>query len=107
MSTIIIQGKKEENQKAVNAIKAQFAVVNVKANVPMSDGCTTVIDAFSESLNKEEYSTEEIDKALLCCSSIERKCAECPYVKEPGCKDRLLADAAVSVQRRLTLASNI
>ncbi len=105
MSTIIIQGKTEEGKKIVKALKAQFAVVNVKANVPSVDGCTTILDAFSEPLNREYFTDEEIDKALLCCSNAEKKCNECPFVKEPECKDRLLADAAVSVQRRLSRAS--
>ena len=105
MSTIILQGKPEESKKVVKALKTHFAVVNVKGTIPSVDGCTTVIDAFSETVNKDEYTSEEIDKALLCCASAEKRCSECPYVKEPGCKDRLLSDAAVSIQRRLNNAS--
>lgn len=101
MSTIIMHGSSEESKKVISALKAQFPTVNVKANVISTDGCSTIIETYSETLSKDQYSPAEIDKALLCCSSVEKRCVECPYKKEENCKDRLLADGAVWVQRTL------
>ncbi len=101
MSTIIMHGNQEESKKVISALKSQFPTVNVKANVISADGHSTIIEAYSEMFSKESYSDTEIDKALLCCSSVEKRCTECPYKKEENCKDRLITDGAVWVQRTL------
>ncbi len=99
MSEIILQGKLEENKKTVSVLKSSFPKVRVKASMPSAVGNTTVLEVSSEPAHKDEYSAEEIDKAMLCCSSIVKRCSECPYVMEEGCEKRLGLDGAIMVAR--------
>ena len=99
MSEIILQGKLEENKKTVSVLKSCFPKVKVKASMPSVAGNTTVLEVSSEPAHKDEYSPEDIDKAMLCCSSIIKRCSECPYIMEDGCKNRLALDGAVMVSR--------
>lgn len=99
MSEIILQGNLEENKKTVSVLKSSFPKVKVKASVPSAVGNTTVLEVSSESAHKEEYSPEEIDKAMLCCSSVVKRCSECPYIMEKDCAERVKLDGAIMVSR--------
>ncbi len=96
MSTIIIQGELEENKKTVTVFKEHFPNVKVKASLPLGNNNTTVLETSFETLNKDKYSSEEILKALECCSNRVRTCSICPYVMEKDCKKRLQLDAVVN-----------
>lgn len=99
MATIIIQGSKEEREKALSALKNQFSVVNKKASVPSEKGLTTIVDCFNEVLFNDKYTGEDLMQALMCCSSAERNCSNCPYRKEQNCKEQLQMGGAVYVQK--------
>ena len=109
MATIIIQGSKLENEKAVAFLKEHYDVFKVNQIVSkekMKNGETeenqiTVIDAYSGRYGKEGFTDEEIDKANLCCISKERRCSECPYRKEKDCIEKVHIDYATLVSRKL------
>ena len=99
MSEIILQGKLEENKKTVSVLKTYFPKVKVKASMPSVAGNTTVLEVFSAPIHKDEYSPEERDKAMLCCSSVVKRCSECPYVMEEDCAKRAELDGVLMVAR--------
>ena len=101
MARLIVQGSSEETKKVVSALRNSFDVVNNRATVLTSEGGMTVIEVFSDQAGKDKYTTEEVMKALYCCSHRERKCPECPYRKEQDCKERLAMDGAITVRRML------
>lgn len=106
MATIIIQGTKEEREKALCALKAQFSTVNKKASVPSDRGITAIVDCFNEALFRDRYTGEEVMQALACCSNKERDCATCPYRKEQNCKEQLQMDGAIYVRKLFAEANN-
>lgn len=99
MATIIIQGTKEENLKAFNALKENFATVNKKGATVADTGTMTVYDIYLEADNGREYSDKEIDLGLRCCSNVERDCASCPFKKETKCIETMQTEASLYVQR--------
>ena len=98
MATVIIQGNSEENNKVVSALKSTFVSITRKTSIPTEKGNMLVVDVSSERVG-ERHSLSEIDFALLCCSSIEKRCTSCPYVNEADCKNKVLADGALMVSR--------
>lgn len=99
MAKIIIQGEKREIQKAESALKEHFSITSTVANVKIDGEYMSIVDAYSERLETDRFSDEEIQKALDCHSSAVKKCSECPYKKEKDCSDRLLMDGTVYVHR--------
>lgn len=102
MPKIIIQGSKEENEKAVSFLKENYDKFN-KTVVKTDDDVITVVDAYEERFGKDGFTDEEIDRACLLCCSAERRCSECPYKKEPNCKERVQIDYAAMIARRFAL----
>lgn len=99
MAKIIIQGEKSEIKKAESAIREHFSITSTVANVKIDGEYMSIVDAYSERLDTDRFTDEEIQKALDCHSSAIRKCSECPYRKEKDCSDRLLMDGTVYVHR--------
>ena len=101
MAKVIIQGTNEENSKLAHVIKDKFPNASKKAVIKDVKETMTVLEITEDIKSKDEFSNDEIDKALLCCSSAERNCADCPYRGVPECSKRVLTDGAVMVSRRL------
>ena len=101
MARIIIQGTKEECEKTENSLKEMFSKCDKKARVLTEDETMIVLDVYQERCGRDGFSDEEIDFALSCCSSAIQRCDLCPYRKEVCCKDKLLADGALWLTRKI------
>lgn len=101
MAKVIIQGSNEQNSKLVNVLKDKFPGISKKAVVKDVGGTLTVLEVVEDVKQKDEFTNDEIDKALLCCSSQERNCADCPYRGVKDCSERIRLDGAVMVCRLL------
>ena len=104
MATIIIQGTKLENEKAIAFLREHYDVFKVNqiaSKEKDAEHHITVIDAYAERFGKEGFTDEEIDKANLCCVSKEKRCADCPYRKEKNCAEKAHIDFATLVSRSL------
>lgn len=99
MATIILQGTKEENAKAVNVLKDVFAVNKKKAEFATCTGNTLVLEVFSEA-STDKVSDENVMRSLVCCSNAERNCSACAYAKFQNCIEQLNLDAASVIQKR-------
>ena len=94
---VIIQGTQEQNGKLINVLKSKFPGVSKKAVVKDVGETMTVLEINEDVKCKDEFTADEIDKALLCCSSQERNCTDCPIRGVPNCSERVLLDGAVMV----------
>lgn len=99
MAKVIITGTPEESKKTLTALKGQFNSVEKRAEVFSCGEQTTIAEVFLDHLGKDEYSKEEILKALDCCAKKDKLCIICPYKKEPKCNEKMMLDAAVLVNR--------
>ncbi len=99
MATIIVQGTKEENAKALSALKSQFLTVNKKGTTSADTGTMSIYDVYLESDNGREYSDIEIELGLKCHSNATQDCASCPFKKVENCKDVLLTEGSLYIQR--------
>ena len=99
MANFILQGTKEENEKAVNLLKDKFSVFKKKAEISTVTGQTVIVEAFMDS-ELTDYSEESIMRSLACCSNLHRDCSNCAYAKVQDCKKTLLLDAATTVFKR-------
>ena len=106
MARIIIQGTKEECEKTENSLKEMFSKCDKKARVLTEDETMIVLDVYQERCGREGFSDEEIDFALTCCTNVNRRCKECPYRKENNCKEKLLADGALWLTRKIQNNTN-
>lgn len=104
MAKVIIQGTNEENVKLTNVIKDKFPGMSKKAVVKDVKETMTVLEITEDVKSKDEFTNDEIDKALLCCSSAERNCADCPLRGVPNCSERVLLDGALMVTRQINAA---
>ena len=104
MAKVIIQGKNEENAKVVNVLKDKFPGVSKKAVVKDVEGTMTVLEIIQDVKCKDEFTNDEIDKGLLCCSSQERNCADGPYRGVKDCMERVQTDGAVMASRAIKAA---
>ncbi len=103
MATVIIHGSKPERDRLRKGMESTFSNVKTMAEVQTpgkgeSNG-TTVLDFHFDRVGKDEFTAEEIELAMLCHSSKEQRCSDCPYRRETNCSERLLMDAAVYVTR--------
>lgn len=105
MANVIITGTPEESKKAMAALKSQFHTIDKKADVFSRGEQTTVAEVFLDVCAGDNFSDEEVLKALECHSKKERDCVNCIYKKIPKCNERLLADAAVVVNKMHRQAS--
>lgn len=100
MATIIIQGKKEETNKAVDALKQSFNTCSKKATLNKDDGLMTVVEVELEGyVNLKGYTDAEVLQALNCCSMKERNCKDCPLKKESDCVTTCLSMAHVVIHK--------
>ena len=104
MAKVIIQGTNEENVKLINVLKGKFPGTSKKAVVKDVEETMTVLEITEDVKSKDEFTADEIDKALLCCSSAERNCAGCPLRGVPNCSERVQLDGAVMVTRQFKAA---
>lgn len=94
---VIIQGTQEQNTKIIKVIKDKFPGISKKAVVKDDEGTMTIIEIIEDVKRKGEFTYEELDKALLCCSAAVRNCVDCPLKGVPNCSERVLTDSAVMV----------
>lgn len=99
MSKVIIQGTQEQNTKIIKVIKDKFPGISKKAVVKDDEGTMTIIEIIEDVKTKDEFTYDELDKALLCCSSAVRNCTDCPLKGVSNCSERVLTDGAVMVSR--------
>lgn len=104
MAKVIIQGTNEENVNLINVIKDKFPGTSKKAGFKDVKETMTVLEITEDVKSKDEFTNDEIDKALLCCSSAERNCADCPLRGVPDCSERVQLDGAVMVTRQFKAA---
>ena len=57
-------------------------------------GSIKVVDVYASRFGKDDFSNEEISRALYCCSSKEKLCSLCPYVREDDCETKVQIDGA-------------
>ena len=101
MARVIIQGSKEECDKAYNSLQNVFSNCDKKARISTEGESMIVLDVYQERFGKDGFSDEEIDLALTCHSSAIRRCDLCPYRKEPGCTEKLLIDGSIWLTRKI------
>ena len=99
MAKIIIQGPKEEVQKAKTVLKQTFDVTSDVVNTRTEEEHIAIIDVYATAFGKEKWSDEEIDKALWCCAKKERDCKSCPFVKQENCAQELKIEASLWINR--------
>ena len=103
MATIIIQGTKEENSKALNALKSQFLTVKKQSETNTVSGHLSVFDAFLDTTNERDYTDQEIDLGLKCHSNAVQDCSSCPFKKEENCAEILQTEGSLYIQRLFRL----
>lgn len=99
MTTLIIQGTKFETDKTLDVLKSTFHIVNKKTSYTSEMGLTSIVEIQADEMHVNSFSTDEILKALVCCSNAVRDCATCPYKKVNDCKKRLQLDGAVLITK--------
>lgn len=101
MTNLIIQGPKTETEKVVDVLKNTFHTVNKKTSYVTSEtgNVTCIVEVHEDEAYVENFSADEIMKALACCSNSIRDCATCPYKKINSCMQRLQIDSAVLITR--------
>ena len=100
MATIIIQGTKEETNKAVDSLKQSFSTCSKKATLNKDDGLLTIVDVeLCGDVNSKGYTDAEVLHALDCCSIKERNCKDCPLKKENDCATTCFSMAQVVIHK--------
>ena len=94
---VIIQGTQEQNGKLINVLKDKFPGISKKAVVKDDEGTMTIIEIIEDVKCKDQFTYEELDKALICCSSAVRNCTDCPLKGVSNCSEKVLLDGAVMV----------